>query len=235
MSNRITEIGGAVAVAGPPGQVGPFHGGAGAGALHRRRVHDPYRVVPQVGVGREHPDQPFVVAGLPRAGRETRRAAPGARTAASGLLSGPRATPGHGQGEQLGIRQLRRPAPSGAGTQVVVDQPGDRRDRGARGRRHDDHCSADPHRAVLAPAHDLGQPLALLIGEPARSDRFCHPQTPTPRPGLTSTPRVITTTEARDAARLVANPVNVRGQRTRPHRVPTPSALGAPAARRGPI
>lgn len=91
---------------------------------------------------------------------------------------------------------------------------GDRGNRGARRRREDDHRSADADRAVLAPAHDLGQPLALRIGESACSDWFCHP-TLTLDPDLTSAPRVGSTRlHPRDAARHVADPVNVRGQRT---------------------
>ncbi|MFC5212020.1 hypothetical protein ACFPM0_36500 [Pseudonocardia sulfidoxydans] len=48
---------GAVAVPGPSGQVRAQRGGPRAGTLDRGRVDYPDRVVPQVGVGGQDPDQ----------------------------------------------------------------------------------------------------------------------------------------------------------------------------------
>ena len=60
------------------------------------------------------------------------------------------------------------------GVLIGGDQPGDRRYRCPGRRRHDDHRPADPDRPMLTAAHDLLQPLPLLIGQPSRPDRFCH-------------------------------------------------------------
>jgi hypothetical protein len=120
------------------------------------------------------------------------------------------------------------------GVLVSGHQPGDRRNRCPRRRRHDNHRSADPDRAVLAPAHDLGQPLAHLIGEPARSDWLCHP-TPHLDPDLTPRSRVRSTDpQPGDADRCVANPVNVGGHRTSNVEsvpLPQPSAVDVPRRR----
>ena len=70
-----------------------------------------------------------------------------------------------------------------------------------RGQHH--HRPPQPHRRTGPPAHDLLQPLTLLIGQPAHTDRFCH------RHSLTAARH-----PTAQADRRVTNPANVRGQST---------------------
>jgi hypothetical protein len=73
--------------------------------------------------------------------------------------------------QPLGVEQMDHIAD---GVLIGGDQPGNRRHRGTRRRGHDDHRPPDPDRPVLAPPHDLLQPLPFLIGQPPRPDRFGH-------------------------------------------------------------
>ena len=60
------------------------------------------------------------------------------------------------------------------GVLVRGDQPGDRRDRGPGRRCHDHGGAADPDRVAASTTHDLGQNLALVIGQSSCSDRVSH-------------------------------------------------------------
>ncbi len=121
---------GAVAVAGPAGQVGAFDGGPGTGAFGGCGVDDPHVVVPQVGVPGQGTDEPadqcvrgpqsFVVAGLAGQVRELGRQVGAGEAEPPGL--GDEAEQGlhHRQRQQLGISQPRRAArsPSREGLEV---------------------------------------------------------------------------------------------------------------------
>ena len=54
---EVAGVAGAVAVAGPAGQVGPLGGGPGPAALDRGRVDQPRVVGPARGLDGQHPDQ----------------------------------------------------------------------------------------------------------------------------------------------------------------------------------
>ena len=110
---------GAVAVAGPSGQVRPLGGGPGPGALHRGRVNHPDRVGPQVGVRGQYPDQPLdqrdrvaqplVVARLAGQIRKRPGQVRGHEPQPAGLGTHPEQGLRHRQGEQFGVGQPRWP------------------------------------------------------------------------------------------------------------------------------
>jgi hypothetical protein len=124
-------VAGAVAVAGPAGEVGALHGGPGPGALHRGRVDHPHRVGPQVGVDGQDPDQAFdqrqriaqalVVAGLAGQVRKRRGQRAGHEPQPAGLGADPEQDLGDREGEEFSVGELGRSARAGGLAQPVVD------------------------------------------------------------------------------------------------------------------
>jgi hypothetical protein len=64
---------------------------------------------------------------------------------------------------------------------VALDEAGDGGDGVSAGRGHDHHRAAQSDRGSGAAPDDLLQALAFLIGQPACSNRVCHPLSLTPR------------------------------------------------------
>ena len=107
----------AVAVGGPPGEIGSFHGLAAAAALDRGGIHEPQVVVPGRASSSERRNdvlkhlarvtESFVVAGTIRQVGE-----PGAQVGVhvsdeAGLGREPEQGLQHGQGEEFGVGELR--------------------------------------------------------------------------------------------------------------------------------
>jgi hypothetical protein len=102
-----------------------------SGAPEEPRVDHPGRVGPQVRVDREHSDDPlerwdrvaksFLVPGLAGQVAERSGHVPGYEAQPTGLRPHAQQDLGHGQGEQLGVGQLRGAIGAGWPSQVIVD------------------------------------------------------------------------------------------------------------------
>jgi hypothetical protein len=125
------RMGGAVAIGRPPGQGRAADRRAGASAFHRRGIHDPRRVLPQVGVLGQDPDrprqqrqratQPLVIPRLARQAGERAGQMGGHEPQPPRFGADPQQGPGHRQGQQLGIGEARRVPDPRRAAQPVID------------------------------------------------------------------------------------------------------------------